>query len=498
MNNITQQNYTDILETLSHLSSDEVFTPPDVANEILDLLPEDVWTDPNIKILDPCTKSGVFLREAAKRLMIGLKDQFRNEDLLRKHIFKNMLYGVAITEITSLISKRSLYYSKDASSEFSVIQFDSKEGNIRHRRVEHDFFANKCMLCGASEGELSRDESRENYAYEFIHSDSILSEMKFDVIIGNPPYQLNDEGFGRSASPIYHLFVEQAFRLKPRYVSMIIPSRWFTGGKGLKSFRKNMLNSKNFTNLVDFPNSSEVFPNVTIRGGVSYFLWDKNYEGKCEIKTIENKKISGTSNRFLGEHGEVFIRFSEGVSVIEKIKNQESEYLENQVAARNPFGMATNFNSYRENESKGFLKLYRKKGESYVHPKFVVKNEDWIYKYKVLTLRSYGAGGNPPHYVTGKPLVVKPGEVCTETYLVCGVFDNLNDAEDFAKYLKTKFVRFLVYLNTPTQDINRGGFKFVPKYKNYKNLNDDKLFSKYKFSNEEIEFINNLIKEMDD
>ena len=175
MNNITQQKYTDILETLSHLSSDEVFTPPDVANEILDLLPEDVWTDPNIKILDPCTKSGVFLREAAKRLMIGLKDQFKNEDLLRKHIFKNMLYGVAITEITSLISKRSLYYSKDASSQFSIIQFDSKEGNIRHRRVEHDFFANKCRLCGASEGELNRDESRENYAYEFIHNDSILS-----------------------------------------------------------------------------------------------------------------------------------------------------------------------------------------------------------------------------------------------------------------------------------------------------------------------------------
>ena len=183
MNNITQQKYTDILETLSHLSSDEVFTPPDVANEILDLLPDDIWTDPNIKILDPCTKSGVFLREAAKRLMIGLKDQFKNEDLLRKHIFKNMLYGVAITEITSLISKRSLYYSKDASSQFSVIQFDSKEGNIRHRRVEHDFFANKCRLCGASEGELSRDESRENYAYEFIHNDSILSEMKFDVIM---------------------------------------------------------------------------------------------------------------------------------------------------------------------------------------------------------------------------------------------------------------------------------------------------------------------------
>ena len=160
--------------------------------------------------------------------------------------------------------------------------------------------------------------------------------------------------------------------------------------------------------------------------------------------------------------------------------------------------MATNFYSYREYESKGFLKLYRKKGESYVHPKFVVKNEDWIYKYKVLTLRSYGAGGNPPHYVTGKPLIAKPGEVCTETYLVCRVFDNLNDAEDFANYLKTKFVRFLVYLNTPTQDINRGGFKFVPKYKNYKNLNDDKLFSKYKFSDEEIEFINNLIKEMDD
>lgn len=496
MNKINNQNPIDILETLSHLSSDEVFTPPDVANQVLDLIPKNIWKNPETKFLDPSCKSGVFLREAAKRLMIGLKDEFKNEEILRKHIFENMLYGIAITEITSLISKRSLYYSKDASSDFSVVKFKTENGNIRYERVEHEFFAGKCRLCGASENELDRDKSRENYAYEFIHNDKIFSDMKFDVIIGNPPYQLNDDGFGRSASPIYQLFVEQAFKLKPRYVSMIIPSRWFTGGKGLDNFRKNMLNSKNFTNLVDFPNSSEVFPNVTIRGGVSYFLWDKNYEGKCEIKTIENKKEVSISNRFLGEHGDVFIRYSEGVSVIDKIKQLESKFLEHQVAARNPFGMTTNFYSYRENETKGYLKLYRRKGESYVHPKFVIKNEEWIYKYKVLTLRSYGAGGTPPHFVTGKPLLAKPGEVCTETYLVCGVFDNKLEAEEFANYLKSKFVRFLVYLNTPTQDITRSSFKFVPKYKTYKNLDDKKLFSKYNFDKSEIEFINNLIKEM--
>ena len=221
-----KNNPSDILETISNLSNDEVFTPPSVANEMLDQLPKEIWTNPNIKILDPCSKTGIFLRESAKRLYVGLEKEIPDEKIRRDHIFINNLYGIPITELTSLISRRTLYYSKDASSEYSVTKLPNKHGNLYYERSEHDFFAEKCRICGAVEDTLGRGEKFENYAYPFLHNSNIYSDMKFDVVIGNPPYQLDDGGFGE-ALHIYNLFVEQAFKLKPRYVCMIIPSRWF-------------------------------------------------------------------------------------------------------------------------------------------------------------------------------------------------------------------------------------------------------------------------------
>ena len=280
----------DILDCIANLSSDEVFTPPEVANQVLDLLPKEVWSDPNIKILDPCCKTGIFLRESARRLMVGLEKAIPDEEKRREHIFKKILFGIAITELTGLVSRRSLYYSKDASSDYSIVQFKDSDGNITYKRTEHDYVQGKCRICGSPYENLERGDSMENYAYQFIHEQE-ASDMKFDVIIGNPPYQVDDGGAGRSASPIYHLFVNQAFRLKPRYVAMIIPSRWFAGGKGLDSFREQMLASTQFRNLVDFPNSNDIFQTVKIEGGVCYFLWDEKYDGRCKVETVNG--ISG-------------------------------------------------------------------------------------------------------------------------------------------------------------------------------------------------------------
>ena len=499
MKDIFQEYEPDILETMSNLSSDEVFTPPDIANKVLDLLPKEIWTNPEIKILDPCSKSGIFLRESAKRLMVGLETEIPDIEKRRAHIFKEMLFGISITELTSLISRRSLYYSKDANSKESVIKFDDKSGNIIYQRSEHDYFADKCTICGAVKTNIERGEILENYAYEFIHDNKIFADMRFDVVVGNPPYQLDDDGFGRSAKAIYHLFVEQAFKLRPGYVAMIIPSRWFIGGKVPSQFRKRMLGSKQFRNLVDFEDSSEVFPNVTIRGGVCYFLYEKHYEGKCKVETYQGNKLTSTSDRYLGEFGDVFIRHNEALSIISKVQKKSIKFMNDQVSTRNAFGMQSNFSSYREIQTKGDYKLfYKGRGEGWVDPKFVTKNKDWVHKYKVLSLAAYGTSGSKPYQVTSRPKIVDPGSVSTETYLVCGVYDTKKEAEALENYMKTKFVRFLIYLRVITQHIKPDSFSFVPIPDLNRNWNDKNLYEEYSLTKQEIQFIEANIRSFED
>ncbi|MFH6809250.1 Eco57I restriction-modification methylase domain-containing protein [Alloscardovia omnicolens] len=267
--NFGEKSYNpDVLSCLANLSNDEVFTPPQLANKVLDLLPEEIWTNSSVTFLDPFTKTGVFLREITRRLLIGLEPEFPDLQERINHILNYQVWGIAITELTALLSRRTLYCSKKANSKYSIDSlFDNPDGHIRYKAIEHTWDGKNCVFCGAAKQQYDRSSELESYTYEFIHTyypERIFKNMQFDVIVGNPPYQLSDGGFGKSAAPIYQKFVEQAEKMNPRYISMIIPSRWFGGGKGLNEFRANMLADKRIRRIVDFENANECFPGVDL------------------------------------------------------------------------------------------------------------------------------------------------------------------------------------------------------------------------------------------
>ena len=497
----------DVLSCIANLSSDEVFTPPEVANAMLDMLPQELFESPDTKFLDPACKSGVFLREIAKRLLKGLEPLYPDLQERTDHIFKHQIYGIAITELTSHLSRRSLYCSKTATGNYSVTKFDTIEGNIRFKKIKHRWQNGKCVYCGASKQEYDRADDLETHAYEMIHTTKPegIFKMKFDVIISNPPYQLSDGGGnGASAKPIYQLFVESAKRLKPRFVSMITPSRWFAGGKGLDEYRDTMLHDKHLRIIHDFPEASDCFTGVQIKGGVSYFLWDRDHSGDCAVYSHKGSEVFGPVIRPLLEKGcDTFIRYNEAIDILHKVSALNEPSMMDLVSARLPFGLPNTYKGYKTKHFSSDLNVYVSGNDrevrgtiAYAPLKDITKGREMISWEKVYIAKAGSGSDTFPHPILPKPFYGAPNTVCNESYLVIGPFNNRIECENVMSYIATKFFRFLVLLKKNSQNAAKGVYQLVPQQDFSKPWTDEELYAKYGITQEEIDFIDSMIRPM--
>lgn len=507
MSSLFESTYNpDVLSCIANLSNDEVFTPPEIANQVLDMLPASIWSDPTITFLDPAAKSGVFLREIAKRLIDGLEDVYPDLEERLEHIYKKQLFGIALTELTSLLSRRSLYCSKYPNSKYSVVKFEEPEGNVRFKNIEHEWVGGRCKYCGVAQVDYKRDSALEQYAYEFIHVDNLdeVMNMKFDVIVGNPPYQLgsNDERSNSRDKPIYNLFIEQAKKLNPRYLVMIVPARWMTSGLGLTNFRRTMLQDKRIMSIVDYPVASEVFPGVEIKGGVCYFLWnrDGDNDGKCAVTTIRDNKSFGPVPRNLNEY-DVFVRDSQALPILHKVLERDEESITSILSVDKEFGWTSNFSDFHQHEASGDVPLhYGRQGKrlvGWIARKNVKKSAELIDAWKVMVPQAGSDGGQRiPDPVIGTSFIASSPSVCTQTYLFFYV-QNEEEARSVQSYIRTKFVRFLISLRKITQHATRSTYLWVPMQTWDRLWSDQELYAKYGLNEQEIERIEYLIKAMD-
>ncbi|KZD03595.1 MULTISPECIES: Eco57I restriction-modification methylase domain-containing protein [Thalassospira] len=505
----------DVLTCIANLSNDEVFTPPEFANRMLDTLAEawaadhngaNLWADKSVKFLDPCTKSGVFLREITNRLTQGLATEISDLQERVDHILTKQVFGIGITHLTSLLARRSLYCSKHANGEHSVAKsFDTHAGNIWFERTNHDWFNGRCVFCKASQSSYDREDGMETHAYAFIHTTDIEArvvelfgdKMQFDVIIGNPPYQLGSDGGTRDV-PIYQRFVEQAKALQPRYLTMVIPSRWMASGLGLTEFRQAMLKDRSIRELIDFPAANDVFPGVEVKAGVCYFLWDASHDGDCKVTTMRGGEAIGPVLRNLGEY-DIFVRDARAVSILHKVRAMSEPSINNILARDKEFGWTSNFDGFHKTKRPGDVPLYfirkMKRGIGYIDRGDVTKSKHLTDYWKVLVPQAFNGGDAIPHQILGKPLIAPSPSVCTQSFLFFYV-ESLEAAKSIQSYYTTRFFRFLVSVRKITQHATHGTYTWVPMQTWDRNWTDEELYQKYDINEEEQAYIESQVRVM--
>lgn len=533
----------DVLTCIANLSNDEVFTPPELARRMLDDVAvawaeanggKNIWSDQTVRFLDPFTKSGVFLREIASKLVEGLKDEIPDIQERVNHILTKQVFGIPITQLTAYIARRSLYCSKFANGPHSIVSIFNKgdgygksDGQIWFERIEHTWEGGtewkyvvdpstrkriristngRCRYCGAAQATLDRGNERESHAYAFIHTDNIQGrlgelfgkDMKFDVIVGNPPYQLSDGGFAASATPIYHKFIEQAIDLEPKFLVMITPSRWFVGGRGLGAFRKRMLADKHIRAITDFIVEKDAFPGVNINGGVNFFLYDRTWNGDCSVRTVAAGGAWGRPVERALDEFDVFVRRNEAVSILRKVRSKHEATFAAHVLPQRPFGFRTNFHGAARASATHNIKLYGSGKISWVSSIDISTNKALVNKWKVLLAAA--TDGNEkyplPIWDLNGPLVAAPGEICSETYLVVSLAASKREAKFIVAYMNTRFFRFLVSLRKVAQHNKQENFAFVPELQMDREWTDVDLYARYGITKDEIAFIESMIRPM--
>lgn len=522
----------DVLSCIANLSNDEVFTPPELANEMLNAVAvawadahggAKIWADKSVTFLDPFTKSGVFLREIVKRLTAGLADEIPDLRERVNHILANQVFGIGITRLTCLLARRSVYCSKWANGEHSIGRdvFDDEDGNIWFESMQHTWTNGKCEFCGASQESFDREEGLESHAYAFIHTNDIRArlaeqfgdEMQFDVIVGNPPYQIDDGGFRASAAPIYNRFVDQAKLLEPRLLTMVIPARWFSGGKGLDGFRKSMLEDRRMRTLVDYPDSRDCFQGVDVAGGICYFLWDRDNEGDCKVvSNLPGESPAEVTRPLLEPGASVFLRYNQALPILRKVVGAEAPGEElvlpeakrfaRQVSSQKPFGLRTFFRGTSEKQSEDDVLVLQSGGRAWAARSEISVGIDLIDKWKVFTSKSSSehagqvdkSGKRRVLSLTG---VLPPGSVVTETYVLIGAYDTEEEARNCLSYVTTNLFRFLIAIRSSAQDIAKAAYSFIPLQDFTESWDDEKLYAKYGITDEEIAFVEKLIRPMD-
>lgn len=550
-NLINRRHTPDILDCIANLSNDEVFTPPALADKVLDLLPEEVWHDKNLKWLDPACKTGIFLRQIAKRLMEGLREDFPDEEERRQHIFQNMLYGLPITSLTALMTRRSLYTSKDANSKKSIAKFGLGDGNIYFANRDHVFNNNGiCKFCGVSQnnklGQREADGTLENHAYSFIHGkpNEIIQEifnktnhhmkaedMKFDVIVGNPPYQFNYGTEGKNDSkafPIYQLFIEQAMKLNPRYMSFIVPSKWALGTKELFAFQEKFINDHRISTYYDFIDSGDLFPGVTLEG-ICYFVWDREKTNPdVDIYVYQDAEtLLEHSHRPLNNGSGTFVRMSTGDNIVKKCLNNLAitSRMDELVTGRAIFGISGSLIKDKSKSENAYfyenLDAISKANPREVIPIYSLNHTKsaerfkWYYvdadapflkktnleKWKLCFPKSVGES------IYRRTWVCPPGKIFTDTWLNVFV-ESEEQAKNLNTYFQTYIFRYLLLICCATRNVYRQCYRLIPDLS--KTLNertgeigwdsdwvDEDLQKIFGFTDDEIEFAKKQVEHAD-